>query len=74
MTNSEEQKLFSALRGPIIYADPFGNDLMDATAAEDLKAITPVVDELIAQAEFRGRLQVLLERAAEIWERREKAA
>ena len=77
MTNFEEQQLFAALRGEIIYPDPTVNSLMEATAIEDLEAIRPVVDEFIRNAESRGKFEALLEAAAKAWERqaeRERAA
>lgn len=77
MTPYEEKKLYEALRGPVIYAEPFTNDLMETTATEDLHAITPTVDEMLRNAEHRGRLKAILERwakAEEMREKREKAA
>jgi hypothetical protein len=61
MTEREERKLYEALRGPILYHDREVIAIMDATAVEDLHAIAPVVEEMIRNAEARGRLQLLLE-------------
>lgn len=73
MTDLEREQLFKALRGPLQY-DTAGNLLMDEVADEDLRVIEPVVNEFIAQAEMRGRVQLLLEFAAKVWERRQRAA
>lgn len=74
MTSHEQKKLLAALRGPVIYPDPFDNNLMESTAEEDLHAITPCVDEMLRNAEHRGRLKAILELWAKAEERRQQKA
>lgn len=65
MTVLEEKALFIALRGPLEYQSCALNDVADELADADVKAITPAVDEIIRNAEGRGRFAQLLEIAYE---------
>lgn len=62
MTQSENDKLFEALRGPLEYcSDPLAQRIMDECAGEDLRAIAPAVEEIERNAEARGRFALWLE-------------
>ncbi len=64
MNPADERRLYDALRGPIIYDEPTTNKIMEDCAVEDLRVITPIIDEMLEQAENRGKLSVYLEVAA----------
>lgn len=62
ITERERQKLADALRGPLDYsAEPEVKRIMEQCAAEDLRVIEPILEDMLLQAENRGRLRTYLE-------------
>lgn len=60
MSDSEREKVFAALRGPIV-SDPLTNSCLDKIAQEDSETLEPVIAEMIRNAEARSRFELWLE-------------
>ena len=60
MTGKEYATIWLALRGPIGMSEA-DDRILDAIADADMKAIQPIVDDMLLQAENRGRLGQMLE-------------
>jgi tyrosine-protein phosphatase YwqE len=67
MSDCEQKQLLDALRGPLEYEILALNAAADEFAELDLKAITPIVEEIERNAEARGRFAQLLELTYERW-------
>ena len=61
MTNTDRQRLFTALLGLEIQSED--RKELEELVAEDLERITPIIDDMLQQAELRGRFQAYLEEA-----------
>jgi hypothetical protein len=68
MTESQRQKVFEVLRG-LMPDDKTTADCLAMIASADTDALEPLIDDMLQQAENRGRLAVYLEMAAksEAW-------
>lgn len=65
MKSADYDKLFAELLGPFpVLDDPIRKQFEDMTAS-DLARIIPLIDDMVKQAENRGKLSVYLELAAE---------
>jgi hypothetical protein len=67
MTNQQKVHLFDTLmRRPMIECkgDNFGLQLYIDSTTEDLRILEPEIDDMLAQAEARGRFAQILELAA----------